>query len=103
MNVAQVTTFDDPPLDANAFLVSDVLNHAEAQIALPRFVDGAASSDHLSFWNAGYPALMASDTAYFRYRWYHTPQDTPERLDYSRMARVVEGLQRVIEHWASAD
>jgi hypothetical protein len=71
--------------------------------ALPRFVDGAASSDHLSFWNAGYPALMASDTAYFRYRWYHTPQDTPERLDYSRMARVVEGLQRVIEHWASAD
>ena len=66
--------------------------------AAPSWVSKAGWSDHWSFWQCGYPALMATDTAPLRYRYYHTPQDTPDKLDYDRMARVVVGLTRVIEH-----
>jgi hypothetical protein len=46
---------------------------------------------------------MATDTAPLRYRYYHTPQDTPEKLDYDRMARVVAGLARVVAHLANEE
>jgi Zn-dependent M28 family amino/carboxypeptidase len=62
----------------------------------------AAASDHWSFWKNGYPALMVTDTAPYRYRWYHTPQDTPEKLNYEMMARVVEGLEAVVGQLASS-
>jgi len=39
---------------------------------------------------------MITDTAFFRYPHYHSPQDTPEKLDYHRMAAVVEGLARML-------
>jgi Zn-dependent M28 family amino/carboxypeptidase len=58
------------------------------------FVPGVAWSDQLSFWRRGYRALMVTDTAFYRYRHYHTGQDTPEKLNYPAMARVVEGLAR---------
>ncbi len=65
-------------------------------LAAPGWVTGVGWSDHWSFWKEGYPALMVTDTALFRYDHYHTPQDTPEKLDYARMARVVAGLTRVV-------
>jgi hypothetical protein len=39
-------------------------------------------SDHWSFWQEGYPAIMVTDTAPFRYPHYHTAADTPDRIDY---------------------
>jgi hypothetical protein len=51
-----------------------------------------AWSDHLSFWREGYRAMMLTDTAFFRNPHYHAPTDTPEKLDYPRMAAVTEGL-----------
>jgi hypothetical protein len=39
---------------------------------------------------------MVTDTAPYRYRWYHTPEDTPEKIDYERMARVVAGLELML-------
>ncbi len=39
---------------------------------------------------------MITDTAPFRYRQYHEAEDTPEKLDYGRMARVVAGIERVV-------
>lgn len=69
--------------------------------AAPGWLTQAGWSDHWSFWKCGYPALMATDTAPLRYRHYHTAQDTPEKLDYDRMARVVVGLRRVIEELAT--
>ncbi|HEX6289524.1 MAG TPA: M28 family peptidase [Herpetosiphonaceae bacterium] len=48
-----------------------------------------ARSDHLPFWEAGLPALLITDTANFRYRHYHRPTDTPEKLDYERLAAIV--------------
>lgn len=64
--------------------------------AAPAWVPGVWWSDHWSFWREGYPAIMITDTAPYRYPFYHTPQDTPDRLDYDRMARVVHGLTHVV-------
>ena len=69
--------------------------------ALPGWLPGIGWSDHWAFWQAGYAALMATDTAPFRYPYYHTPEDTPDKLDFERMARVVAGLQKVIEELAN--
>ncbi|HEY5895439.1 MAG TPA: M28 family peptidase [Chthoniobacterales bacterium] len=64
--------------------------------ALPSWMMGIGWSDHWSFWQAGYPAIMVTDTAIFRYPHYHAPSDTPDKLDYDRLARVVAGLERVV-------
>ena len=53
-------------------------------------------SDHWSFWQAGYPGIMVTDSAPFRYAHYHTADDTPDKLNYDRLARVVLGLEAVI-------
>ena len=68
--------------------------------ALPGALPGVGWSDHWSFWQVGYPALMVTDTAPFRYPHYHRPSDTPDKLDYERMARVVDGLRAVVEELA---
>lgn len=60
------------------------------------WVPGVNWSDHLSFWRQGYPALMATDTAPYRYPHYHRPSDTPDKLDYPRLARLTEGLYRAL-------
>ncbi len=64
--------------------------------AIPGWVTGVGWSDHWSFWQEGYPALMVTDTAPFRYKHYHATTDTPDKIDYDRTARVVAGLERVI-------
>ena len=61
-------------------------------IAAPAIIPGLSWSDHRSFWKAGIPAVMVTDTALFRDPEYHLATDTPGRLDYDRMARVVAGL-----------
>jgi hypothetical protein len=62
----------------------------------PASIPGIGWSDHWSFWQEGYRALMVTDTAPYRYPYYHTPGDTPERLDYARLARAVTGLLGVV-------
>ncbi len=64
--------------------------------AIPGFVIGIGWSDHWAFWKMGYPALMVTDTAPFRYPYYHTREDTPDKIDYERTARVVAGLEKVV-------
>ena len=64
-------------------------------LAGPAELPGVGWSDHWSFWQAGYPALMVTDTAPFRYPWYHTAHDTPDKIDYKRFAAVVDGLEAV--------
>jgi Zn-dependent M28 family amino/carboxypeptidase len=65
-------------------------------VAAPAFIPGVDWSDHWSFWREDWPALMVTDTAPFRYPYYHTAQDTPDKLDYKRLARVVAALDRVL-------
>jgi Zn-dependent M28 family amino/carboxypeptidase len=65
-------------------------------VAAPGWITGIGWSDHWSFWREGYPAIMITDTAPFRYAHYHAPTDTPDKIDYERTARVVHGLARVV-------
>lgn len=60
-------------------------------ITAPAFVPGIDYSDHASYWEAGFPAVMINDTAFYRNKLYHKPGDTADRLDYKRMAQVVDG------------
>ncbi len=64
--------------------------------ALFGFLPGVGWSDHWSFWKEDYPAIMVTDTALFRYPSYHLASDTPEKVRYDRLARVVSGLRQVI-------
>jgi hypothetical protein len=64
---------------------------------LPERIPGVGWSDHWSFWQAGFPAVMVTDTAPFRNPHYHRPSDLPDTLDYERMARVTLGLERVLQ------
>lgn len=57
-------------------------------INAPSGIVGIDFSDHASYWKEGLPALMLTDTAFFRNPRYHTDQDLPERLDYHRMAQA---------------
>jgi len=52
----------------------------------------ARLSDNASFWTAGIPAVMITDTSFFRNPHYHTARDRPETLDYGKMAQLVTGL-----------
>lgn len=82
-------------------LVSAFKKHSEfpvESLATFEFIPGVAWSDHLSFWQEGYPAVMVTDTAFYRYEPYHTEKDTPEKLNYSAMAKVVEGLFHALKN-----
>lgn len=65
-------------------------------INAPGWVPGVDFSDHRSFWAHGYPAVMITDTAFYRNRHYHAASDTPETLDYGRMAKVVRGVYEAV-------
>ena len=84
----------------NAF--REVSDFPLQSLATFSFVPGVAWSDQLSFWREDYPAIMVTDTAFYRYPYYHSSEDTPDRLDYASMARVVEALARTFERLASA-
>lgn len=54
------------------------------------------ASDLRNYWPHGWPAVMVTDTGFLRNPNYHTSRDTPDTLDYWRMARVVDGLLNTI-------
>ena len=71
-------------------------NFPSEGVAAPADIPGIGWSDHWSFWQEGYPAVMITDTAPFRYPHYHTASDTPDKLDYDSLARVVSGLRDML-------
>lgn len=90
---------------ASRSLLRDVIHEfrRQAQIpseggALPAMVPGVGWSDQWSFWQHGYPGIMVTDTAPFRYPHYHSDSDTPDKLDYDSMTRVVSGMEKVVAH-----
>jgi Peptidase family M28 len=62
----------------------------------PDSVPGIDWSDHWAFEQVGFPALMVTDTAPFRYPHYHQFTDTPDKVDMESLARVVKGIERVV-------
>jgi Zn-dependent M28 family amino/carboxypeptidase len=71
--------------------------------AIPADIPGAGWSDHWSFWQEGYQGVMITDTALFRYPYYHSAEDTPDKLDYDHMARVVDGVQAAVTELVSGE
>ena len=59
-------------------------------------IQGVRLSDHSPFWDAGYNALMVTDTSFMRNPHYHKPTDTIETLDLSFLASVVQGLDAAL-------
>lgn len=75
----------------------DVSTFPAEALAAPSFVKGVTWSDHTSYNQEGYDAVMITDTATMRYPHYHSSADTPDKLDYTSMAKVVEGMSKVTE------
>jgi hypothetical protein len=61
----------------------------------PAKVPGVDFSDHVNYWHFELPAVMVTDTAFLRNPHYHQASDTPETLDYPRMAKVVQAVYAV--------
>nr|WP_040696736.1 M28 family peptidase [Nodosilinea nodulosa] len=57
-----------------------------------RQVPDTRRSDHVPFWDLGYPAILITDTADLRNPHYHQPTDTLETLDVAFLTRVCQGL-----------
>ena len=69
------------------------LNRLECQrLVAPSFVSGMEFSDHLNYWKFDIPAVMITDTAFFRNKNYHTEKDTLKTLNIGKMANVIDGL-----------
>jgi hypothetical protein len=99
--IAFVSNLGSRPLLREA--IAAFRRHAEFPsegAAAPAFLPGVDWSDHWSFWQEGYPAVMVTDTAPFRYPHYHTAQDTPDKVDYDMLARVTSGLSRLLAELA---
>lgn len=68
---------------------------------LPAAIPGVAWSDHASFWEMGYPAVMVTDTALYRDPNYHQPTDTAEKVDFEKLEQAARGLEAVVRVWAN--
>lgn len=80
-------------------VVSDFKSHSQFPIeslVTFQFVRGVELSDHWSFWQAGYPAVLITDTGFYRNPYYDSSSDTFEKLDYESMAEIVKGLSAVL-------
>lgn len=65
-------------------------------VVAPAAIPGVDLSDHRNYWAHGYPAVMITDTAFYRNDNYHSEGDRPETLDYRRMAMVVQGVHAAV-------
>jgi Zn-dependent M28 family amino/carboxypeptidase len=106
--VGDFITFVGP--DSSKRLIKAAAAAFEAQSAFPllaaaapKAIDQINWSDHRGFNEVGYEAFMVTDTAPLRYEHYHAPTDTPEKLDYESMARVVSGLTGMMRTLAHAE
>jgi hypothetical protein len=61
----------------------------------PFFVIGVDFSDHMNYWKFGYPAIMITDTAFYRNPNYHSESDTIDTLNFDKMKEVIKGV-----YWA---
>lgn len=62
----------------------------------PAKMPGIDFSDHLNYWKYDYPAVMITNTAFYRNHNYHEPTDLPNTLNYNKMAEVIQGVYNAI-------
>lgn len=63
-----------------------------SSINAPAYIEGIDFSDHLNYWKYNFDAIMITDTSFFRNKNYHQVTDTPDTLDYTKMAEVIQGV-----------
>jgi Zn-dependent M28 family amino/carboxypeptidase len=98
--IALVGEFDDFATMRRAkALMSGASQLPVRSINAPSALEGIDFSDHRSYWAEGYPALMVTDTAFFRNARYHQADDLPETLDYRRMALVVQSVFALVQQY----
>ncbi len=79
-------------------LLSEVKKHMKKaeigvrMLSAPAAIPGVDFSDHRSYWQFGYKAIMITDTAFYRNPNYHTRADTIKTLDFDKMKEVVKGV-----------
>ena len=66
-------------------------------LSAPSWITGVDWSDHWSFWEEGYAALMVTDTAPYRYPHYHSRDDTPDKICFDCLTRVTRGISQVVK------
>ena len=91
-----------PLLHATIAAFRETARFPSEGVAAPAIIPGVDWSDQWSFWRHGVPALMITDTAPYRYPHYHRESDTPDKVDYDRLARVVRELERTFRALDSA-
>ncbi len=95
--IAVVTLPEHKPwLDRWVLAMEPAMSLDVQSLAAPAEVTGMDLSDHRNYWARGIPALMITDTSFFRNPHYHEAGDQPETLDYGRMAQVVEGVRAAL-------
>ena len=91
--IAAVSNVQSYDLGAKYCEEMRTLNRLECQrLVAPSFVSGMEFSDHLNYWKFDIPAVMITDTAFFRNKNYHTEKDTLKTLNIGKMANVIDGL-----------
>jgi len=80
---------------------ASVTDFSVQSIATLANVPGVSWSDHLAFWRHGYKAFMITDTAFYRYPYYHTAQDTADKLNYVPFAEMTNGLFLMLSRLAN--
>lgn len=81
---------------------SSVTDFPVQSIAALALIPGVSWSDHLAFWRHGYKAIMVTDTAFYRYPYYHRAQDTPDKLNYVPFTDMTNGLFLMLFQLANA-
>ncbi|MBI5534717.1 MAG: M28 family peptidase [Deltaproteobacteria bacterium] len=71
-------------------------------LAAPSSMTGVDFSDHRSYWTYSWPAVMVTDTAFYRNTNYHKSTDTQEKLDFGKMELVVVGVHAAVKELASS-
>jgi hypothetical protein len=84
-------------------LMAQVSTIMVERIVAPKILPGIGLSDHLNYWKFGYPAVMVTDSAFYRNTNYHRPSDTPETLNFQAMAEVVKGVVQVVLRYGETE
>ena len=95
--IAAVGNVQSRDLTSNYCNAMENLNELQCErLISPSFIQGIDFSDHMNYWKFDIPAMMITDTAYYRNKHYHTEQDTIEKLNVGKMAQVVNGLVKTL-------
>lgn len=76
--------------------MADATELGVEQLVAPGLLPGVGLSDHRNYWMVGYEAVMVTDTAFYRNPHYHEPTDTPDTLDYRRMAQAARAVTAAV-------